>query len=309
LRSTGLAVGELKPKRAVLIDPAMMEQWLVLNPTERYFALLASWFYETSWDCVGQRSHWEVGMLSEVRSAYLQLDDRITTLDDDRFGMLYGVETSVAVSLLHQFGWIRLTYGAKPKPGKAANVRKIQRTDFGDAMFVATCPLQSYEDENPKALQSKIQNYFPNWEVALSQPSSEYRDGQHTFKVSLGKIWRRIVTPADVNLEQLADTILDAYRFDHDHLYQYELRDTKGKEIRIAGPHLEDADYFAEDMRVGDVPLMIGDTMVFHYDFGDDWRFNVTLESVQEIDAGKAKPIKVTAKSGTAPKQYDHDDW
>ena len=45
LRSTGLAVGETKPKRAVLIDTAMLKKWQALNPTEQYFALIASWLY------------------------------------------------------------------------------------------------------------------------------------------------------------------------------------------------------------------------------------------------------------------------
>ncbi|MDX1928540.1 MAG: hypothetical protein SFV81_18565 [Pirellulaceae bacterium] len=81
------------------------------------------------------------------------------------------------------------------------------------------------------------------------------------------------------------------------------MRDTAGRCIEIAGPHLDDADYFAEELRVGDVPLQIGESMTFHYDFGDDWRFKVTLESVDETNSGKMKTPKVTEKSGAAPKQ------
>ena len=248
-------------------------------------------------------------MLSDVRTAYLQLCDRITSLDNGHFGMLYGIEASVAVSLLHQFGWIRLTYDTVPEPGKAASIREIERTDFGDAMFVATCQFGSDDDESIMALQATLQNYFPDWKETLVQSEAEYREGQHTFKVSLGKIWRRIVASPDTNCEQLADTILDAYKFNHDHLYQFELRDSAGNTIKIGGPHLDDADYFAEEMRVGDVPLLIGDSMIFHYDFGDDWRFKVTLESVDATNTKKTKSLNVTATSGTAPKQYDREDW
>ena len=307
LRSTGLAVGETKPRRAVLIDPAMNEQWQSLNPTEQYFALMVSWLHEASADSVGQRSRQGVGMINEVRRAYLRLDDRITRLGNDRFGLMYGIETSVAISLLHQFGWIRMTYDTKPKPGMAAYVREIQRTDFGDAMFVATCQFESRDDNHTTALQATLQPYFPDWKETLAAVEAEYREGQHTFKVSLGAIWRRIVASPDASLEQLADTILDAYKFNHDHLYQFGLRDTGGNTITIGGPHLDDADYFAEEMRVGDVPLLIGDSMVFQYDFGDNWRFKVTLESVDEINTKKTKTLKVTAESGTAPKQHDRD--
>ena len=307
LRSTGLVVGEIKPKRAIIIDPVLNEQWQSLNPTEQYFALMASWFHETSWACVGTGSRRGVGMLGEVRNSYMRLEDRITRLGDDRFGLMYGIETAVAVSLLHQFGWIRLTYDTKAMPGKAASVREIQRTDFGDAIFVAACQSRSYDDENTMALQATMQPYFPDWKETLTPAEAEYREGLHTLKVSLGEIWRRIVASPDTSLEQLADTILDAFKFDHDHLYQFMLRDPRGNTISIGGPHLDDADHYAEEMRVGDVPLLIGDSMVFHYDFGDNWQFKVTLESVDEINTKKTNTLKLTAKSGRAPKQYDHD--
>lgn len=179
-------------------------------------------------------------------------------------------------------------------------------------MLVAACQLRSYKEANPSELQAKMQNYFPDWKESLVEQVPEYRDGQYTFKVSLGKVWRRIVAPASASMEQLATTILDAYQFDHDHLYQFELRDTKGSQVTIAAPYVEDADCFAEEMRVGEVPLLVGDTMTFHYDFGDDWRFQLTLESVDGTIPEKTKKPKVIAESGEAPEQYDHgdqDDW
>ncbi len=305
LRSSRLAVGETKPKRVVLIDPAMREQWQSFNPTERFFNLTASCLYNASWDCVGMQSRGDTGMVNEIRNAYLSCRERITVSNDDRFGMFYNIEKSVAACLLHQFGWLRLDYDTNPEPGKVSSVRQVQRTDFGDAMFVATCSLGPYEDEKADVLRKKLQPIFPAWSKSLARFKPEFRDGNHTFKVSLGKIWRRVVAPANADLEQLADAILTAFRFDREHLYQFELRDTTGNSITIAGPHLDDACHFAEEMRIGEVPLLVGDSMVFHYDFGDDWRFKVTLEAVLK---GKASGLKVTAKSGQSPKQYDRDD-
>lgn len=309
LRNSGLAVGETKPKRVLLIDPAMLAQWQSLNPTEQYLALLTLFVYETSWDCVGVEGHWSRGMLNDILSTYLVLKDRVTEIGDDRFWQLHRLEGAVAVSLLHQMGWIRVKYQAKPNPGKAANLREIERTQFGDAMFVATCQMASYEDQMPAAVRTKLQKCFPNWKKMLIEPTARYREGLHVFKVSIGKIWRRIEAPADVNLEQIANAILKAYQFDHEHLYQFELCDLKGRRINIVGPYVNDSEYFAEETRVGDVPLLVGDSMVFHYDFGDDWRFKVTLESVDETSAVKTKTLNVIGKSGDAPIQYDRGDW
>jgi hypothetical protein len=116
LRSTGLAVGETKPKRAVLLGRAMLEKWQALNLTEQYFALMASWLYDASWQSVGLGGRRGSCVIHELRSSYLQLTDRITVLGNNRFGIMYGIERSVTVSLLHQFGWVRLTYDAEPSP-------------------------------------------------------------------------------------------------------------------------------------------------------------------------------------------------
>ena len=87
------------------------------------------------------RSRGDTGLVNGIRNAYLSFRERVTVLNDDRFGVFYSIENSVAASLLHQFGWLRLDYDAEPKPGKASSVRRVQRLDFGDAMFIATCRL------------------------------------------------------------------------------------------------------------------------------------------------------------------------
>src|SRR6056297_148304 len=306
LRGVGLAVGETKPKRIVLIDPRVHEQWQSLNPIERYFNLTASCLYDTSRDCIGMRSRGVTGLVNEFTEHYLRFQERATVFSDERSGNRYNIGGSVADCLLHQLGWIRLAYEATPKPGKAATVRRIERTDFGDAMFVATCNFGFYDDRMTHSLQKKLQPIFPNWTTILAPSEPASREGNHTFKVSLGEAWRRITASADVDLEQLAEASLASFQFDRDHLYQFELRDSTGNSITIAGPHLDDASHFADEMHVGELPLLIGEAMVFHYDFGDDWRFEVTLEAVVE---GEASELKMIAQSGESPKQYDHEGW
>lgn len=55
-----------------------------------------------------------------------------------------------------------------------------------------------------------------------------------------------------------------------------------------------------DEVRVGDLPLQIGQTMVFLFDFGESWEFDVTLEQVRP-DVGT--PI-VLQESGQMPRQY-----
>jgi hypothetical protein len=51
--------------------------------------------------------------------------------------------------------------------------------------------------------------------------------------------------------------------------------------------------------------------MTFVFDYGDNWQFDVELESV-DARKSRLKHPKIIAKGGKAPKQYDYDgddDW
>ena len=61
-------------------------------------------------------------------------------------------------------------------------------------------------------------------------------------------------------------------------------------------------------MRVGDLPLAVGEAMDFLYDFGDNWLFQVRLDRVDPPAAGFSRPV-VLASRGKAPQQYGGEDW
>jgi hypothetical protein len=62
---------------------------------------------------------------------------------------------------------------------------------------------------------------------------------------------------------------------------------------------------WAHEVRVGDLPLQVGQSMTFVYDFGDWWEFGVTLEG---IDADmKIDGPTVLESHGEPPEQYP--DW
>jgi len=310
LRGSGLAVGETKPRRIVKIDPVMFDRFSAMNATERYMNLLSTWFYEAGLECIGETSRrfGGRGMIADIRNVYMYLEQPVTSIIDNRSGIVFGIRDASILGLMHQFGWIRLTYDKKPAAGKTASMRRIERTKLGDAMFAATCQLKHILEERSENLREQLGPFFPEWKLDWTEPELEYRDGEHTFKVAIGDAWRRIVAPASADLDELANAILNAYRFDNSHLYQYKLFDRRGHAINILGPELDDGEHFTDEMRIGELPMLIGDSIVFHYDFGDDWMFKVTLESIDEKPSRKNK-MKVTAKSGDAPKQYDNSDW
>jgi hypothetical protein len=58
------------------------------------------------------------------------------------------------------------------------------------------------------------------------------------------------------------------------------------------------------EVRIGDVPLKVGDSMQLLYDYGDCWPFDVKLERI-EPPRPRMKKAQVLAKHGKAPKQYE----
>jgi hypothetical protein len=126
------------------------------------------------------------------------------------------------------------------------------------------------------------------------------------------KLYRVIALDAAATLDELSSLILNAYGFDHDHLYRFVCTDPFGASVEINHPFLDEGP-FADEVRVGDLPLQIGDVMLYNYDFGDNWKFSVSLEHLDPPD-GSQPAAGILQSVGEAPPQYydgedEEEDW
>jgi hypothetical protein len=149
--------------------------------------------------------------------------------------------------------------------------------------------------------QPLFQPFFPEWQRNLEFPSEEPRDGMFIFHISLGKVWRLIAIPSDFTLADLADAILDSVNFDDDHLYEFTYRDRLGANCSIHHSSMDEAPW-ADEVTVGELPLDLGQTMTFLFDFGDSWRFDVKLERIEP--RGRQDEPRIVESHGEAPPQY-----
>jgi hypothetical protein len=60
---------------------------------------------------------------------------------------------------------------------------------------------------------------------------------------------------------------------------------------------------WASDVLIGEAPLHLGQTLIFTYDFGDNWQFEVTLEEITRPEPEETYP-RVLEAQGEAPEQY-----
>ena len=151
-------------------------------------------------------------------------------------------------------------------------------------------------------MQSTFQPYFPEWQQCYAIQPHESRQGLFTFKVSLGKIWRRIAISSDCTCEDLAFAILNSVDFDNDHLDMFRFTDPLGRQQEISHP-MADGQPSTPDVCIGELGLQVGQSMTYIFDFGDWWTFDLVLENVDETSS-EIDFAKELERHGEAPPQY-----
>jgi len=128
------------------------------------------------------------------------------------------------------------------------------------------------------------------------------------------KIQREIEVPADFSLYDLASAIVAAYSFNFDHAFGFFRKvtgswDFKGIERYELFADLEDQGIESVDSgsvrktKVSQVWKNPKDQMLFLFDYGDEWRWIITLRSFGELQSKIEYPRMLSAK-GESPKQY-----
>lgn len=130
-----------------------------------------------------------------------------------------------------------------------------------------------------------------------------------TFLIKHGDFSVTLVHSENHTLEDLAETIIKAVKFDMDHCFGFY--DKLGRR----GVTKEEYTLFAdigEEANPGDPGVQTtalldvfhpGKKLIFLFDYGDDWRFDVTCKSIEETTSKFRKP-KILNPQGTPPEQY-----
>lgn len=318
LRATELGVPQGLGKRTgkLLLAPAVLECWRTLNATERYFNLLEAWLRHASWEMVGGWGRgWARELALQARELWqgVPADGLRFKGDVPRSYLFYGVESFCTLALFELFGVFSVQRG-EPTSGENWRIRAIEHTAFGDELL--TVAFEEIEREVfgeardlPAfgALQSRFQEYFPEWRSNLELPEPHFRDGVYFFKVSLGDVWRRIAIPAKSDLEELAQLIIRAFDFDGDHLYQFDLRHREGRGLVVDHPYTEDAELHTDELSIGYLSLAERESIGFRYDYGANWRFDVRLEKIDPPSDTITEPT-IVESHGAPPPEYGFEE-
>ena len=107
-------------------------------------------------------------------------------------------------------------------------------------------------------------------------------------------IWRRIELPLTATLRQLHEAIQAAMLFENYHLFEFRIP-FEGGERRYSIPDPDDdlygiKTYDARNLRIDTIADRGVKAFNYVYDFGDNWRHTIIIESVVPADAERDYP-------------------
>ncbi|HEY4467951.1 MAG TPA: plasmid pRiA4b ORF-3 family protein [Klebsiella sp.] len=86
-------------------------------------------------------------------------------------------------------------------------------------------------------------------------------------------VWRRFVVPASITLDRLHDVLQIVMGWEDSHLHDFIFK----KKIYTELPESSTDEYEAVT-RLNELLKKKGNTLIYRYDFGDDWLHEITLE-------------------------------
>ena len=319
LRATGLGqIGGAPARPVLVIDQQVHAAWPALNSTEQYFTLLEAWLLRGRPEIVGERDSsfgFPVRQFADAAELLRRAGAEGLPIagNGEAEWFWYDTPGRMGIALLEMFG-LATVAPRPPQDGEGWVVDRVYRTPLGEAVFallyeavfgdlklvteLADAPQASFG-----ALQPILSPYVPQWQNNLTLPAWAFRAGHYVFKASLDRdLWRRIAIDGEALLDDLAGAILDAYEFDRDHLYEFSYRNRFGVQESVHHSYMDEGPW-TDEVRVGDVPLAVGQSMTYLFDFGDQWLFEVTLEQVDADKKPPQQPVILDGR-GDAPEQY-----
>lgn len=108
-------------------------------------------------------------------------------------------------------------------------------------------------------------------------------------------IWRRLIVPIHTTLAQLHHILQAAIGWTDSHLHQFEIGGLRYGDVEMLNQDRFEGNaqaFDASEVRLRDFHFFKGDgpTFTYTYDFGDDWRHTVRLETLLAV-----KPVPKTA--------------
>jgi Plasmid pRiA4b ORF-3-like protein len=134
----------------------------------------------------------------------------------------------------------------------------------------------------------------------------------YIFEIKYGRFRATVGFVGEYTLYDLAETLIEAVGFDFDHCFEFcdnlgNPYDSKERYTLFADIGEADDDPGVKKTLISQV-FTEGRSMLFHFDYGDDWEFPVTCTDIGEEEEATRRYRKVLSRRGTPPIQYPPDE-
>ena len=309
------------------------------SAAEKYFSLLETLWIDCSWKELGnqRRSFTLTHEVNNFLEALSKCKPEAPLFAKDGPDVLRRLDFSMPRAIVQGFaffGWYELERDENLYQRLGSKeyypVARITPSALGVVLTGILLRHRPYDDWNLAALRSV--GFLPTMKefkkkgkpdfVGLFRPlcaADELRSalpreipqeirGNFVFKVNLGpSVWRLIALSSQHTLHDLHAAIQKAFDFDSDHLYAFYMDNRWYSEERFESPHSSEG-ISADEVTIGELGLAVNQSFIYHFDFGDDWRFDVILLEIKTGEPLLKKPQIVEAH-GKAPAQYRQEDW
>ena len=118
-------------------------------------------------------------------------------------------------------------------------------------------------------------------------------------------VYRNIEICGDETLDQLCKTILDAFDFIDEHLYEFCMDNRQHSTDAYYATMMEQEP--STDIVLDELGLYNGQKFLLHYDFGDDWMFHIRVLNIIEVK--ESFEPRIIKSKGCISQYPDYDDW
>ena len=230
----------------------------------------------------------------EKMNTYFNVVNKITITE-------FGIALTAACSA-RRFSWINLLdsrdiYLDNDK-GENLLKKKYDKNPPGTDGFIE--PFLSCFPKNKIDAEKISRLVFSENQPVLSDEKTIYE-----FKVALGRRCHRVIQcRGSHTFDDLHSAIQNAFDFDNDHLYAFFMDGKKWSRRSLNSPYSEEPP-FADEINIASSGLRVKQKILYLFDFGDEWLFDVTLASIKESETILLRPM-IKESVGKAPEQYSY---
>jgi len=128
-----------------------------------------------------------------------------------------------------------------------------------------------------------------------------------TLRESDPRIWRRVLVPGATTLDRLHEIVQATMLWESYHLYEFQVGG--GEEGYGAARYGVYEPEFADEEPPGDarhtalatIAPAVGATFVYAYDFGDNWRHDIIVRSIERPDKRLTYPLCIAGERAGPP--------